>query len=110
MSESKHPTITCPHCLTDVKHGANVCVGCKAEIKYGISAGTFFGFYILMIIVLIMAALTIAAFTRIPIDTLIFNHFIIFLMLTGIVYLVIFFKFIMPRFEDRVIFSRKKNQ
>ncbi|OYQ70546.1 hypothetical protein B9T13_04615 [Wohlfahrtiimonas chitiniclastica] len=28
-------TMTCPHCLNDVKRGANVCTECKAEITYG---------------------------------------------------------------------------
>lgn len=28
-------TMTCPHCLNDVKRGANVYTECKAEILYG---------------------------------------------------------------------------
>lgn len=28
-------TMTCPHCLNEVKYGANICTGCKAEITYG---------------------------------------------------------------------------
>ncbi|GGZ92229.1 hypothetical protein DC083_02320 [Ignatzschineria ureiclastica] len=110
MSEPTSSTMTCPHCMTEVKRGANVCVGCKAEIKYGVSAGIFFGFYILTFIVIAIATLIIAEFTGLPLDTLMIDHFITFLILTGMVYLVIFFKFIMPKFEDRVIFSRKKNQ
>lgn len=28
-------TMTCPHCLNEVKYGASVCTECKAEILYG---------------------------------------------------------------------------
>ena len=108
MSELKQETITCPHCLTDVKKGANVCVGCHAEIKYGLSAGLFFGYYILLVIALLLIAVVFRAVTDIALPNLIFENFITFLILAGIAYIVLLVVYIVPKYENHVSFTREK--
>lgn len=120
-------TITCPHCLTDVKQGANVCVGCKAEIRYGLSIPAFFGYYILTVIVLITALSGIVYLIKnyshyVGISTEKLQHFVannidtsdnvIYYLLgfTVVVYGFIYFKYIRKAYKNHVSFERKVKQ